>query len=267
MTGDRRDDKRDDRRDDRRDDTCAYALFLDFDGTLVDIAPTPEEVVVEAGLPTILDALRSRFGGAVALVSGRRIAALDAFLAPFLFDAGGLHGLEIRAGGRMLERPALDSAPLRAAATSLRKRLLAWPGAFVEDKEHTIAVHWRLAPQAGAALADVMEEIVAGLGAGWRLQNGKAVAEILPAHADKGRAVEALLAQEVYRGRKPVFFGDDMTDEDAIRIVNARGGVSVNVGPRPSAAAFRLPDPRAARALLARWAQEAPRDIAADLTG
>jgi trehalose 6-phosphate phosphatase len=248
-------------------ETKQHALFLDFDGTLADIAPTPDAVRVEPGLPHTLDALRARLGGALAIVSGRRIESLDAFFAPLVFDAAGLHGLEIRANGRMLERPASDHGALRAAATSLRKRLVAWPGAFVEDKQHTLAVHWRLAPQAGPALADVMEEIVATLGAGWRLQAGKAVAEILPAWADKGAAVETLLNAPAYRGRTPVFFGDDMTDEDAIRIVNARGGLSVNVGLRPSAAAFRLPDPAAARALLARWAQDDASDFAADLRG
>ncbi|MFZ9501923.1 MAG: trehalose-phosphatase [Beijerinckiaceae bacterium] len=246
---------------------AGHALFLDFDGTLVDIAPTPDAVQVDAGLAPALAALRARFAGAFALVSGRRIATLDAFLAPHVFDAGGLHGLEIRAGGRMLDRPQVDRDKLRAAAASLSKRLIAWPGAFVEDKGCTIAAHWRLAPGAGAALSDALEEIVAGLGADWRLQRGKAVAEILPAHADKGRAVEALLAQPAYRGRAPIFFGDDATDEDAIRIVNARGGVSVNVGPRPSAATFRLPDPASVRALLARWAQDPAPDLLADLKG
>ena len=138
-----------------------YALFLDFDGTLADIAPTPEAVSVEAGLPHTLNMLRAKLGGALAIVSGRRIDSLDRFLAPFAFDAGGLHGLEIRVDGRLLERPAAGDDALRAAATSLRKRLVAFPGAFVEDKEHTLAVHWRLAPEAGPALADVMEEIVA----------------------------------------------------------------------------------------------------------
>lgn len=246
-----------------------YALFLDFDGTLADIAPTPEAVSVEAGLPHTLHMLRAKLGGALAIISGRRIDSLDRFLAPFAFDAGGLHGLEIRVDWRLLERRAAGDDALRAAATSLRKRLVAFPGAFVEDKEHTLAVHWRLAPEAGPALADVMEEIVAGLGAGWRLQAGKAVAEILPAWADKGAAVETLLEAPAYRGRTPIFFGDDVTDEDAIRIVNARGGLSVNVGPRPSAATFRLPDPAAARALLTRWARtldDTP-DFAADLRG
>jgi len=204
-------------------ETTGHALFLDFDGTLVDIAPMPDAVRVEAGLPHTLDALRQRLGGALAIVSGRRIESLDAFLAPIVFDAAGLHGAEIRAGGRMLERPASDHDALRAAATSLRERLRAWPGAFVEDKEQTLAVHWRLAPQAGPALTCMMEETLAGLGAGWRLQAGKAVAEILPAWADKGAAVETLLDTPAYRGRTPIFFGDDKTDEDAIRIVQARG--------------------------------------------
>lgn len=245
--------------------TQRYALFLDFDGTLVDIAPTPEAVTVSDELRQNLHDLRIRFDGAMALVSGRRIANLDAYLAPHRFDAGGLHGLEIRIAGALLDRPAGDRQSLHAMGEHLRRRLIAWPGALLEDKEHSLAVHWRMAPEAGPALGDLLEEATAALGAGYRLQRGKSVAEILPAHADKGRAIEAILNEPPYKGCTPIFFGDDVTDEDGIRIVNALGGLSVNVGARSSAAMFREPDPHFVRARLRRWAQELPNDFPADL--
>jgi trehalose 6-phosphate phosphatase len=244
-----------------------YALFLDFDGTLVDIAPTPDAVIVSDELRETLCALRERFDGAMALVSGRRIDNIDAFMAPHQFDAGGLHGLEIRIGGKLLERPVSDRASLNAIAARLSKRLVEWPGAMLEDKEHSLAVHWRMAPEAGPVLADLMEEATAALGPDYRLQRGKAVAEILPAHADKGRAIEAILNEAPYKGRIPIFFGDDVTDEDGIRIVNSRGGLSVNVGARSSAATYREPDPHYVRTRLRRWAQELPEDFRADLRG
>lgn len=244
-----------------------YALFLDFDGTLVDIAPTPEAVSVSDELRETLHALRVRFDGAMALVSGRRIADLDAYLAPHRFDAGGLHGLEIRVAGALLDRPVGDRASLHVMGERLRKRLVAWPGALLEDKEHSLAVHWRMAPEAGPALGDLLEEATAALGEGYRLQRGKSVAEILPAHADKGRAIEAILNELPYKGRTPIFFGDDVTDEDGIRIVNALGGLSVNVGTRSSAATFREPDPHFVRARLRRWAHALPDDFAQDLRG
>ncbi len=201
----------------------------------------------------------------MALVSGRRIADLDAFLTPHTFDAGGLHGLEIRVGGTRLDRSLSVDPSLYAMAERLRERLLDWPGALLEDKCHSLAIHWRMAPEAAAALSDLLEEAIAALGAGYRLQKGKAVAEILPTHADKGRAIELILNEPPYRGRTPIFFGDDMTDEDGIRIVNARGGLSVNVGARSSAAIFREPDPHFVRKRLTKWARALPQDFLADL--
>jgi trehalose 6-phosphate phosphatase len=156
---------------------------------------------------------------------------------------------------------------LNAIAGHLSKRLIEWPGAMLEDKEHSLAVHWRMVPEAGPTLADLMEEATASLGHDYRLQRGKSVAEILPAHADKGRAIEATLNEAPYKDRTPIFFGDDATDEDGIRIVNSRGGLSVNVGARSSAAMFREPDPHYVRARLRGWAQVLPEDFTADLRG
>lgn len=249
----------------QRADHGECALFLDFDGTLVDIAPTPDAVVVSPQLRDTLCALRERLDGALALISGRRIDTLDGFFAPATFDAGGLHGLEIRMNGRLRAQPAEHRERLRAVADMLSRKIVAWPGALVEDKVQTVAVHWRLAPDLGPKMLEWLEEIAATLGPDFRIQRGKAVAEILPAYADKGCAIEAFLKQAPFAGRTPIFFGDDVTDEDGFRIVNAHGGYSVNVGQAKSAATFRLPDPHAVRERLARWARDFPGDLVADL--
>jgi trehalose 6-phosphate phosphatase len=244
-----------------------YALFLDFDGTLVDIAPTPDAVFVSDELRETLVRLQQRLSGALALISGRQISVLDRHFAPATFDAGGLHGLEVRTNGKMLERPHTARERLQWIADRLQKPLVAWPGALIEDKTHSIAVHWRLAPEAGPTITALLDELAVALGPDFRIQRGKAVAEFLPAHADKGGAIEAFLELAPFKGRKPIFFGDDVTDEDGFRIVNAHGGYSVNVGQPKSSATFRLADARAVRALLMRWARDFPEDLVADLKG
>ena len=244
----------------------APALFFDFDGTLVDIAATPEAVFVSAELRDAMARLRETVGGAVALVSGRSLATLDAHFAPLVFDAAGLHGLEVRVQGRVLEREP-PSHRLRAVAETLRHRAIAWPNAIVEDKMQSVAIHWRLAPEAEGAIRDLLEEIAAALGEDFRIQWGKAVAEILPVGFHKGGAIDVLMDLPPFAGRTPVVFGDDVTDEDAFRIVNARGGYSVKVGPEKTAATFRLPHARDVRALVMRWAREMPKDVVGELKG
>ncbi|MFN3888996.1 MAG: trehalose-phosphatase [Beijerinckiaceae bacterium] len=236
------------------------ALFFDFDGTLVDIAATPDAVFVSAQLRDALGLLRERTGGAVALVSGRNLATLDAHFAPLTFDAAGLHGLEVRVGGRVLEREP-PPARLRSVVTLLRHRAVEWPNVIVEDKTQSVAVHWRLAPEAETRLRDLLEETAAALGEDFRIQWGKAVAEILPAGFHKGGAIDVLMELPPFAGRLPIVFGDDVTDEDAFRIVNARGGYSVKIGPEKTAATFRLPHARDVRALILRWAHDMPKDV------
>ncbi|HEY8578733.1 MAG TPA: trehalose-phosphatase [Beijerinckiaceae bacterium] len=241
------------------------ALFLDFDGTLVDIAPTPDAVFVSDALRETLVRLRDRLSGALALISGRQITVLDKHFAPERFDAGGLHGLEVRLRGRMVERPHAQRERLQWVIQRLQKPLVAWPGALIEDKTDSVAVHWRLAPEAGPTIVPLLDEIAVALGSSFRLQRGKSVAEFLPADADKGSAIQLFMQEEPFRGRTPIFFGDDVTDEDGFRIVNALGGYSVNVGQPKSVATFRLADARAVRSRLMRWAEAFPRDVIADL--
>lgn len=232
-----------------------WALFLDFDGTLVDIAARPEAVVVMPGLPECLTRLRHRLDGALAIVTGRPIAVIDGFLAPLRIDVAGLHGVELRLGDELaLCRP--DEHPdLRRAVESVNARLGREPGLVIEDKGCSLAVHWRLADPDRAVLAQrTIEAAAALLAPAYRLQRGRAVAEIVPARASKGAVIEDMLARPPYRGRRPVFIGDDVTDEHGFEAVNANGGVAVKIGEGSTEACFRLPNPDALRELLRLWA-------------
>ncbi|KQT18897.1 HAD family hydrolase [Methylobacterium sp. Leaf399] len=237
------------------------ALFLDFDGTLVEIAPTPDQVRVDPPLPAALARLRERLGGALAIVTGRSIGVIDGFLAPERFDVAGLHGVETRfrgevGGGRREDHPAL-----RARIDDLHAALDPLPAVLIEDKGASVAVHWRLASPADAERArGVVEAAAAALGEAYRLQLGKAVGEIVPASATKGAAIRGLSAHVPYAGRRAIFLGDDLTDERAFATVNADGGVSVRIGPAETIATRRLADPAAVRALLYAWADGAPID-------
>ncbi|MBN9444301.1 trehalose-phosphatase [Bosea sp. (in: a-proteobacteria)] len=226
------------------------ALFLDFDGTLVEIAPSPEDVKLDRRVAPALEALRNRLGGALALVSGRPIAFLDTMLAPHVFDIAGLHGAQIRVGG---ELRAQSDAPgsLHEAVRDLVRFANSHVGIIVEDKRVSVALHWRLAPSLQDEALALMRRTAAAMGPGMRLQEGKSVAELVPAGASKGSAIGWLMETPVYAGRRPVFIGDDITDEDGFKAVNAMGGLSVRIGrDRESHAALRLASPTALRHIL-----------------
>ena len=234
------------------------ALFVDADGTLLEIAPRPELVRVPPQLPSLLERLREERDGAMALISGRRIIELDTLFAPWRGAAAGLHGAERRlADGSYLApgKSAADRAAAEALA-ELRPQLLqlAQPavGIWLEDKQATLALHYREAPQKEAELQSAVEGLMANAGDGLRLIAGKMVFEVQPRHHGKGHAIAAFLADQPFLGRSPVFLGDDATDEDGFAEVNRRGGVSIRVGPRAdTAAAYGLASVSAAIAWLA----------------
>jgi trehalose 6-phosphate phosphatase len=233
------------------------ALFLDFDGTLVDIAEHPEAVVVDPELPAVLSRLSVRLAGALALVSGRPLAFLDHRFHPHSFDAAGMHGLEHRLRGEAHPCRPEDHPRLRDAIRELAAELVPL-GVLIEDKGCSVAVHWRLVPDREAAARRAAETAMARLGPGYRIQWGKAVAEILPTAAGKGRVIERFLDEPPFRGRMPIFIGDDLTDEDGFAAVNARGGFSVRVGPGPTVARARIGTPARLRHCLSRWAKGGP---------
>jgi len=233
-----------------------WALFLDFDGTLVDIAERPDAVTVEPGLPALLAHLRQSCGGALAIVTGRAVAVIEAFLPGLGLDICGLHGMERRIGGQIRRVEPPDLPALRAALPELADSLSGIPGVLIEDKGESVALHWRLAPDAGARVQDAARSTLRKLGPNFRLQGGKSVVEIVPEASGKGRAVEALLATAPYLGRRPLFAGDDLTDENGFRAVEGHGGVSIKIGSGDTIATKRVSSPAAFRAWLAAFAAE-----------
>jgi trehalose 6-phosphate phosphatase len=231
------------------------ALFLDVDGTLLDIAPHPEQVTVSPELPGLLQRLAAERGGALALISGRPIADLDRLFRPWHGAAAGLHGIERRgADGNDAPAAATDDDRVAAAALDrIRPELAAlarqWPGVWLEDKGRTVALHYRAAPQAGGAVRDAAARLLQEMDDGLRLISGKMVIEFQPRRYNKGRVIVAFMAESPFRGRTPVFLGDDTTDEDGFAEINHRGGVSIRIGAHSSCdtvAAYRLPSVNAA---------------------
>jgi trehalose 6-phosphate phosphatase len=206
------------------------ALFLDIDGTLLEIAPTPDAVVVPAALRNTLQLASAREQGALALVSGRSLAAIDRLFRPLVLPAAGLHGAERRGADGAVTRPQVDQCALdqaRAALVNLARR---YPGVLLEDKGACMALHYRAAPRCEPEVRAQMVDIAADLGDSFVLRKGKCVLELAPAGASKRTAVEAFMHEEPFSGRVPVFIGDDITDEDGFAAVNAMGGHSVRVG-------------------------------------
>jgi len=223
------------------------AVFLDFDGTLVDLAPTPDGVRVAPGVIEALALLAERHGGALALISGRPVAQIDAMLAPLVLPVAGVHGVERRgADGQLHVAATPDVAPVLARARALAAM---YPGLLVERKRGAVALHYRLAPELEPLC---LQEMTAAVQAcpGVLLLHGKMVLEAKPAATDKGGAIAAFLQESPFAGRRPVFAGDDTTDEAGFAFVQQAGGQGVKVGSGPSAATLRLASPGALRAAL-----------------
>lgn len=221
--------------------SARHALFLDFDGTLVDIAETPEGIRVPAGLTDLLQRVADRLDGALAVVSGRPLSDIDALLAPLRLPAAGLHGLERRP---QAEGPVERVAP-PPELDILRQRIeragLAEGGVRLEDKGLAIAVHYRGAPERGPELERTLAGLSADL-AGLHMLHGKMVLEIKSEGHNKGVAVTAFMADPAFAGREPVFLGDDVTDEDGFKAARAAGGFGIKVGTGETLAAHRLAD-------------------------
>jgi trehalose 6-phosphate phosphatase len=231
----------------------SFALFLDFDGTLVDIAAKPDAIIVPPRVPALLAALRDRLEGALAIVSGRPIAVLDAYLAPHRFDAAGLHGAEQRSDGVVEVESSADPLRLRPLAAELKALAGRHPGLILEDKTRSLALHWRLAPELEGIAVAAMQSAAQGLGAEYRLQEGKNVLELLPRWATKGAAITRFMDRPAYARRTPVFVGDDATDEHGFEVVEGMGGIAIRIGEGPTRAAHRLQNPAALHHVLARW--------------
>lgn len=229
------------------DDWC---LFLDVDGTLLEIAPTPDAVRVDDPLRQLLLEVRRALDGALALVSGRTIAALDELFAPQRWPAAGLHGLERRDATGCLHVAAIEGRRLDAARRTLGDLVARTPGALLEDKSHALALHYRGAPAHEAELRRAMQAVTAGLAPDFHLLDGRCVLELKPAVATKADAVRAFLREPPFAGRRPIYVGDDCTDLDGFAAAEQAGGLSIAVGDRVDARQ-RVASPRDVRTLLA----------------
>ncbi|MCP4381547.1 MAG: trehalose-phosphatase [Hyphomicrobiales bacterium] len=227
--------------------TDGWAFFLDIDGTLIDIASTPDAVIVPPELPILLDNLRQRTGGALALITGRDMETVDRLLHPARPSVGAIHGTQLRLPDGEVVTP-----PPAQRLAAIRERLAAFTaantGSLFEDKGTAVAVHFRGAP----ALADIVEaEVRDAVGDDDELivQPGKMVFEIRPAHADKGRAVADFMQRPPFHGKRPVAVGDDVTDETMFKAAVDAGGCAIRVGTPQDGSAARasLADPAAVR--------------------
>ena len=232
-------------------DLRASALLLDVDGTIVDIAPTPDAVRVPASLRRVLSRLLERMGGAVALVSGRPVADLERLFAPLRLTLVGGHGAEMRLrNGAVMEKrdeaglePRLRHA-LRAIAGSMS-------GVVVEDKGFSIALHYRQAPERAPMLREAIERICAEpCDPPIEVLPGKAVIEIKHAGFSKATGVRELMTHAPFTGRRPVFVGDDTTDETVFAIMPELDGVAFSVGRRVAGVAGCFDEPADVRAWL-----------------
>ncbi|TBW40373.1 trehalose-phosphatase [Siculibacillus lacustris] len=206
------------------------ALFLDFDGTLVEIAETPDGTAVPATLVALLGRLQVAFDGAVAIVTGRTVADIDGFLAPLKMVVAGVHGGALRLGAddavTRLAEPIADNVFERVTRV-----VRAVPGVLVEHKGTSIAVHWRAVPTASAyleaelrhALAEVQAE------ADLILTRGRRVFEIVPRRVSKGAAIAAIAELPAFHGRRPIMIGDDVSDESAFEAAEHLGGIALRV--------------------------------------
>jgi trehalose 6-phosphate phosphatase len=227
------------------------ALLLDIDGTLLDFAPTPREVWVPPGLAKTLNRLLERTSGALALVSGRSLNDIDLIFAPAEFPAVGGHGAEMRLSGEG-EAVAAHAPPLDK---DLKKRLAAIaqlsPGILLEDKGYSLALHYRLAPHAEKAIYEAVSLIRADLpNAPIEVLPGKSVCEIKHSGFTKATGVRELMTHQPFRGRRPVFIGDDVTDETVFAIMPEFGGQAFSVGRRAHGVAGHFDEPRDVREWL-----------------
>lgn len=214
------------------------ALFLDFDGTLVELADAPGSIVVPAELKPLLDALSERLDGRLAIVSGRAVDDLRRHLGDLAAVLSGSHGAELQyADGHRI--PVSAPPGLAEARESIRRFAADADGLLVEDKPAGVALHYRLAPKRAEEADAFLESLAAS--SGLALQRGKMVAELLAHGADKGVALRRLMAEPPFANARPVFVGDDLTDEHGFGAAAALDGEGVLVGPaRPSAARWRL---------------------------
>jgi trehalose 6-phosphate phosphatase len=234
-------------------DLASDAIALDIDGTLIDIAPTPEDVVVPDSLRASLKTLSPLLGGALAFCSGRTLAAVDALFAPLKLAAVGCHGAEVRHGP---DAPVVATAPpipeaVKRAFADVPQRL---PGVRVEDKTYTLAFHYRIVPEQEQGLLDILKSRLPGVDSELVELHGKGIVELKGRGFNKGTGLAALMARAPFAGRRPVYLGDDRTDEDVFAVLGRYNGLGISVGSLLKGASAQFAAPADVRAWLARLA-------------
>jgi trehalose 6-phosphate phosphatase len=232
------------------------AVLLDIDGTILDLAPTPSDVYVPAALRRTLARLAEETGGALALVSGRSLGDIDRLFAPLRLPAVGGHGAELRPQGDGTEIVPRAAALDRTLRNELEAIAQGRPGVLTEDKEYAFAIHYRLAPEQ----EDAVKRAVASVQAGWaekpiEVLPGKAVLEIKSSGFNKGEAIRMLMQHEPFAGRRPIFIGDDKTDESAFAVLPAFDGVGFSVGHKVAGTSYCFAAPSDVRDWLQRLSQ------------
>jgi trehalose 6-phosphate phosphatase len=228
------------------------AVLLDIDGTLLELKPTPREVFVPEGLSATLNGLHEKTSGAMALVSGRSLNDIDLIFAPDQFPAVGGHGAEMRLGSSdeavAVHAPPLDKELKRRLATIAKLS----PGILLEDKGYSLALHYRLAPHAEKAIYEAVSLIRADLpNAPIEVLPGKCVCEIKHSGFTKASGVRELMTHEPFKGRRPLFIGDDITDETVFAIMPDFNGLAFSVGRRAQGVAGHFDSPSDVRNFLA----------------
>ena len=217
--------------------SATVALYLDFDGTLADIALHPDEVVVSEPLPELLLALRERLAGAVAVITGRALAGVDALIEPARLAGAGLHGAELRLHDGAIMQTG-DPRGAGSLVQALRGRFAGDGRLVIEDKGAAVALHFRRAPERAEECIAAMRALAAT--PALEILVGNQVVEARPRGANKGAALAALAERAPFAERAPVFVGDDVTDEDGFRVAQQLGGYGVKVGAGATAARYRI---------------------------
>lgn len=233
-------------------DLSRASVFVDFDGTLVDLADRPDAIAVDPGLPDLLARLAATCGGRVVIVTGRAVADLDRWLPGFDGPVIGGHGAETRRQDKLIRHPLADAPQTARIARMVADFAGNHPGLLAEPKPTGVVLHFREAPD-HAARAYTFLRAIAETHDGFELHHSKMAYELRPDGIGKDHAIAAMMREDGFRGTMPVFLGDDVTDEPALAWVAAQGGVAVKVGEGDTAAGLRLADPAAARRLLERW--------------
>ncbi|MGH9320855.1 MAG: trehalose-phosphatase [Vicinamibacteria bacterium] len=230
-----------------------WALFIDIDGTILDLVAHPDDAEAEPALLSTLGRIFRLNGGALALVSGRSLEGIDAIVRPLRLPAAGLHGLERRNASGVVTRVEAD----RTAFVPVERRFESFvgenPGSFIEDKKASLALHYRGAPEASDKAERLARDLSSEIPAGLLVQPGKMVIEVKPSGRTKGTAIAEFMAEAPFGGRMPVFLGDDLSDEDGFEWVNGKGGISIKVGPGPTEARYRLESVDAVALWLSRY--------------